>query len=501
MNTFFSKFPRTISFRSAILIGLLLLTLCAALPRYSDLSMPLLDFHPTRQLFGAIKARGYFYQHAKDIPDWQKQIAARQVNVEAVIEPPLLENASAWLYGVYGENTGLPRAISASFWMLAGIFLFLLSKNLSKSQIAGMVSLAFFWLLPYGIHASRAFQPDPLMVFLLILFWWALERWCERRGWGWAVATGLLGGMAIFVKFTAVFFVVFPAIGALLAQKRLPSALKDPQAWLVALLGILPAGAYFYYGTFIDPFLVQQFGGRFFLEKWVDPFFYIRWWMVAENVIPFVVVLAGLLAVAFTSNIKSRTFYIWLFVGYLLFGLTFAHHIASHDYYSLPLIPIFGLLLGEFVSGLLTFSKLETEHIHSGIVTILAVLLLVQTGTGLIDQRAEHVRLDQAAAKWEAIGNAIGHQPGLISLTTDYGYPLEYYGYQNTSLWPSYADIEKLKKEFPKQAANRSFFLVTDFNELANQPGLLPYLTERFRLIGQTPDYILFDLNDPIKTK
>ena len=50
--------------------------------RLTDLTDLPLDFHPTRQLFSAIKARGIYYQTAPDIPEWQRDIATRTYNAE-----------------------------------------------------------------------------------------------------------------------------------------------------------------------------------------------------------------------------------------------------------------------------------------------------------------------------------------------------------------------------------------------------------------------------------
>jgi hypothetical protein len=48
-------------------------------------------------------------------------------------------------------------------------------------------------------------------------------------------------------------------------------------------------------------------------------------------------------------------------------------------------------------------------------------------------------------------------------------------------------------------AKQKSFFLITDFKELANQPDLLIYLRERFPVILEKNTFILFDLTKPIK--
>jgi len=273
-------------FSSKWIIAIILAFLlgAGAFPRFSDLSAPLLDFHPTRQLFGAIKARGIYYQDLPGAPEWQKNLAVRQYAAEATIEPPLLEQFTARLYTIFGEQTGIPRALSASFWLLAAPFLFMLSRNLTGSTPAAAGSLAFYLLLPYAVTASRSFQPDPLMVALVILFWWGMENWCRNPSWKWTILSGLAGGMAIFVKLPAAFFVIGGAIGMIIAHPGLKKTLKLPKTWAVVILGLLPPAAYLFYGTYVDRFLGQQFAGRFYPELWISPSFYLRWFLKLENV-------------------------------------------------------------------------------------------------------------------------------------------------------------------------------------------------------------------------
>ena len=62
----------------------------------------------------------------------------------------------------------------------------------------------------------------------------------------WTLLGGLSGGLAIFVKFPAVFFVLGGAFGAILAHSSILRTIKRPQTWVMALLGILPAAGYLY---------------------------------------------------------------------------------------------------------------------------------------------------------------------------------------------------------------------------------------------------------------
>ncbi len=65
---------------------------------------------------------------------------------------------------------------SSLFWLIGGIFLFLLACDFVSFDGA-FVSTAYYLLFPYAILGSRSFQPDPLMIMLIVAFWWAFSRW------------------------------------------------------------------------------------------------------------------------------------------------------------------------------------------------------------------------------------------------------------------------------------------------------------------------------------
>ena len=57
--------------------------------RLYDLTDLPLDFHPTRQLLSALKARGMYYQSRGDVPEWQRKFAVQQWRSKAEIEPEM----------------------------------------------------------------------------------------------------------------------------------------------------------------------------------------------------------------------------------------------------------------------------------------------------------------------------------------------------------------------------------------------------------------------------
>lgn len=466
--------------------------------RFFDLSAPLLDFHPTRQLFSAIKARGIYYQTLPNAPAWQKDLAKRQLENLAVIEPPILENIAAFFYGYFGEQTAIPRTFSVIFWSLGGIFLFLLACNLTGSSVGAAAALAFYMFLPYGFHASRAFQPDPLMVMLVLLFWWAIENWGRVLSWKWTIIAGIGGGLAILVKFPAVFFVVGGALGAILAYADFRKVIRLPQTWVMVVLGILPPSLYLYYGLYVARFLRGEFEKRFYPEMLLTPIFYLRWFLKVDLVVSSLWLGLALLGCLVLANRSSRIFLLSLLGAYFVFGLVFDYHISSHDYYSLPLIPIVALGLAPLAAYLFSqlWEKIQTSRLQTWLATI--VFLGVLSGLAVeqyLDLRTNDYR--KQAKFWAQVGEVTGHQPGMIALTTDYGYPLLYYGWQNTDAWPPASDVKNIDAAFARLAGYKSYFLVTDFDEFEHQPKLKQRLYTTYPILAQDQGYILFDLLHP----
>lgn len=469
--------------------------------RFFDLSAPLLDFHPTRQLFSAMKARGLYYQTLPDAPAWQRDLAARQLNNIATIEPPIMEHLAAFFYGYFGEQTAIPRGFSVVFWSVGGIFLFLLACNLTGSSPGAAAALAVYMFIPYALRASRAFQPDPLMVMLILLFWWSVENWGRKpTSWRWTLLAGLSGGLAIFVKFPAAFFVIGGALGALAAHGSFRNAFKLPQTWVMMLLGVLPAGMYLYYGVYVAGFLGQEFENRFYPEMLINPNFYLRWFLKVDLVVGVLWLSLAVLGWLFFANRQLRVFLLALFASYFVFGLIFDFHISSHDYYSLPLIPIIALAFAPLAAELLARvqEKLQTSRLLLACAVVIFVVSFGGlTGIQYLDLRNNDYR--PQAALWTNVGEAIGHQPGVLAITTDYGYPLRYYGWQNNDPWPPAANINNLRETLSILTKNKSYFLITDFDEFERQPALMNYLRRRHPVLVQGRDYIVYDLLHRLK--
>ncbi len=479
--------------------------------RLYDLTDLPLDFHPTRQVLAALKARGMYYQTLKDMPAEQREFAIQQWKVRAEIEPEILERLVAFTYQFTGEKLWVARIYSSIFWMIGGTFLFLLACDLTSTDGA-LAAVAIYLFLPYAVTASRSFQPDPLMVMFIILFWWAVYKWSSllpnlgegsgTRVWLLPLLAGLFGGLAILVKFVAAFFVIGGGLGAVLGCEPFRKTVRRPQVYVMTVLGILPGAAYIVYGVWIAGYLGQQFGGRFIPSLFLSPSYYLGWIEMLNAVIGGVTLMLALLGLFFLRQEKLR-FLLALWAAYALFGIVFNYHISSHDYYSLPLIPVAALSLAPLADWFL----IQLARLTSGWTRLATYgLLLFGVSASLLNTRAEMKSIDYRpqAGMWAEIGQQMGDSKA-AGLTPDYGTSLAYWGWKNIESWPTsgdmiyHADLRQAKLDFEKRfndiAASKDLFVVTDFADLNRQPLLKEKLYSTYSIFSEGEGYIIFNLH------
>ncbi len=226
------------------------------------------------------------------------------------------------------DDLRIPRVLSILFWMLGALPLYWLARGLIDHNGA-VFALAFYLILPYGALASRAFQPDPLMVSCILWAVWAAWRWSDRPGWKWAIIAGLLAGLAVLIKSVAGFFVAGAWIGLLLSGWGLQTHSKDLPFYVAVLLAVLPFAAFTYYGLKISGEMAGQFSLRFFPNLWIDPVWYLRWNGEISSVVGFEWFLASLVGVFLMQKPAGRWMMFGLFAGYL--AIQFCLAIPCHD--------------------------------------------------------------------------------------------------------------------------------------------------------------------------
>lgn len=487
-------------------VAVVLILLTGLVIRFYDLKDAPLDFHPTRQLYSAIKARGMFYEGQPSDPQGKRDFAVELGKKQGLIEPPVLERLTAFTYQIIGKEVlWVARVYSILFWTIAGLALLALTQKMIDKN-AAVFAFLLFMVTPYTSIASRAFQPDPLMVMLMTLSIWGMVRWIVQDNIKNAVMAGLFAGLAIFIKSVVIFPLAFAFIGIVISEKKnIKSMLRSKSVWIMGLLAVLPYVFYMAYGLFIKSELQSQFSLRFFPKLWIDPVFWLRWIEMIDKVVGFEFFLAAILGVLLLRKTSYRVLMTMLFLGYFIYGMTLPYHMSTHDYYQLPLVPI--VAIGASVVFSWIISGIMDSKWFSNLV-ILGVLGLFMVNNAW-DVRVALKRNNYAneVKFWENMSGVFNRDERVMGITQDYGYRLNYWGWTDIENWMSTGDFSlrelagqdfDMQALFEEQTQGKDYFLVTQFAELNDQPEIKKILYEGYQVRKETSDYVIFDLNKKI---
>ncbi len=498
------------------LLATALLIFGLALRLYDITDQPI-DFHPTRQLRGAIIARGMYYEMLSGADPAQRQLAIDFWQSTGQYEPSILEKLSAYTYLLLGsEQSWVPGAYSAIFWILGGIALLHLARRFSYGRWApALTALAYYLVLPFGVQASRTIQPDPMMVMWIVFTFYALYRWSEWQpeaggapSWKWALAAGISGGMAILTKVVAAYPIAGAAIAVVLAALGWRRFWRSPQVWSMAGLMLLPSVIYY---------LSRGARASEFFSSWTlslahllaEPSVYARWFNLVQSLLGLTVLLLALAGIA-VSHAKARPLLLGMWAGYGAYGLFLPYQMYTHNYYHLMLVPMTALGLAPALAPLLK-RVFQRPFVFERLLWQLWITLLLLVGIGhsswtyLVEQARDDYSTE--VAYWQEIASKIPADGKTIALTQDYGYRLMYYGWRKVVLWPivgerELANLRGRGKAFEDLFYNRiegkNYFLITAFNQYERQPDLEQMLESNYPLLADGQGYQIYDLDHPL---
>jgi hypothetical protein len=507
-------FPQKPLFR-LLLVGLLFITAFFARLYHIDK----LDFSPLREYRSAIIARGHYFETLESIPEWRREVARASKQAMSILEPPIMESLAAIGYRIAGgEHLWIPRSLSLMFWLIGGVFLYLIALKIT-SKDGALFSTAFYLLLPYGAYASRGFTPDPLMVMTLLISLLAILRYYEESTKARLLIAAALSSLSIFIKPVG----LFPILGAFISLAVLkqgtcrggsalggclPSAI-DVRLLIFTLVGLLPAAVFYTYGMFHYELLHHYSQTSSIPHLLLKPIFWAGWLYQIHVVIGFPAFIGGLLGVLFFHQGLARAFLIGLWGGYIASGLALNYRIHTHENYQLPFIPILALSLGPvFVLFMNQIERgLKRQAVGLGVFLLGVFLGIVGITIALYRPCSVDLKdLEEEVRIAKEIGQHVGHSTRTVFLSYAYGGPLLYHGELSGKGWVHSTDLrvyemvgrkgEDVEDRFNDISLRYSpeYFIITDLKEFKRQGDLRTFLTRNFPLMVQNDEYLIFDL-------
>ncbi len=469
-----------------------------------DLTDPPLDYFPQRQLRAAIIARAMYYQMLPNADPVTRATAVYLSQVISPREPSVFEGLVALTYLVTGgEHLWIARLYAILFWLLGGIPLYLLARRLT-SPVAAIAPLIFYFFIPWSVLFSRTFLPDLIMVMMTLWVAYTLYRWGETPTWRWSITSGLLAGLAAYIKLPAIIPIGFMMLFVVLTTFSFKKAIKNPQVWMMAgLLIIFPA---IYYLFFIPGNSSAYFKYTLqLLGNLVQPSFYIRWIIFTDGLVDLGVAFVSFVGVWLLPK-KARAIPLALWISYIVYGMVFSYHITTHEYYHIPLIPVIALSLAP-LAGLVMSQIGKLDRLARwGVVAVVVFSVAYSGWMARSIMYAKNYRTE--AISWQKVGEALPKEGDLIGITHEQGIRLVYYGWRHVNPWQYTAADELALNSTPDpQAAfaarfkdaviGQEYFVITMFGELDAQPMLKAYLYDHFHIYSEGDGYLIFDLTQP----
>jgi 4-amino-4-deoxy-L-arabinose transferase-like glycosyltransferase len=416
--------------------------------------------------------------------------------------------------------------------MLGGWFLYLIATRLI-GPAAAMVALGVYLFLPFVIEASRSFQPDSLLLAAMLAAIYAIVLYDEERSRGWLLGAGALAGFAILVKpGIAAYFVIGAFLSLAVARHGLRRALWSRELVVFGILASAPTLIYFLtnHGAFSpspsgdnEPELVQPFlqpdllGQSFFWKNWAAS--------VASalgspgptvgKAVGALVAIAAATGGWLLAPGRARALAIGWLAAYILFAFTFTYNVATHPYYSLPLIPLVALGVGNLGAELLSrlgdsaAARLSAAGGAVAVVAGLALLVpLAERYTffpGGPTLRRDSPEL--AVGQFERIGDLVGHSERTLALDRGDGFALRYYGDFAGADWPNAADLradrlsgdsptfeQRLRDAESELGGPARYFVATDPSDLLEQREFVDYLKTSGCPLAESSDYVVYRL-------
>jgi hypothetical protein len=478
-------------------LGVLLLL--GAAVRLVNLNAPPLDFHPTRQLRNSLVARAIYYDSLGDAGAEKSELAQSFRRAVGQYEPPIVETIVGKTFlATGGESFAVARVYGTLFWLLAGVALFDLARRVASVPSA-LIALTYYLVLPFGVQASRSFQPDPLMTSSFVAGIYFLYRWSEDPRWRWALLGAACAGLAVLVKIVIVFLVAGAAVAIVLS--RLGGKFwRSPQVWAMAALMILPSAIYYLVVT-------SARSSEYFFAWTVElvglvtsVHFYSDWLGFLGSLVGLTFFFVALVGTGLAPS-RLRWMLIGIWSGYVLYGLTLPFQMYTHSYYHLQIIPVIALALVPVIEAVIDRAR-GLPLTWQVFATVPLVLFAVYQAWAARSVLASEDFRD-APVLWRSIGEAIPEDADVVGLTQDYGYDLMYWGWRKVQPWPVRTALSDLRAgdrdiqaRFDAIAAGKDYFLVTAFGQLESQPALEEALNG-YAVAAEGEGFILYDLNAP----
>lgn len=468
---------------------LILILLTGFVLRLYRFNGPVADWHSWRQADTSSVSRNFVKYGFDLLHPRMDNISNVQSGLENpqgyfFAEFPLYNAEQAGLFVLFGhlsiEEWG--RLVTIIMSLLSATFLYFLGKRHGNTVI-GLMAAGFFAVVPFSIYYSRVILPDPSMVTATlgaILFLdIALGSTTRKRYFFLLFLSLLFAAVALLFKPYAIFF-LFPTMLYQIFKRYSWKLLLRIEVWAYALLAVIPLALWRLWMT--------QYPAGIPANAWLFNAGNIRftgayfYWLFAQRISKLILGYWGI-AIVFLGLLWNRKkdygFFLSFLIGSLLYLVVIARGNVQHDYYQILIIPTIALFFG--LGSQLIFDMAKT-FTNKWIGTLLLVVCsLFMLSFGWYNVRSYFDINNPAIVE---AGQAVNRlTPQDAKVLAPYNGDSSFLYQTNRQGWASFEhDLPVLIK----MGADYMVLLHPSANDIA--------LGKTYKVIAQTPDYIIFNL-------
>lgn len=466
--------------------------------RLYKINNPVADWHSWRQADTAAVTRNFVNEgidllHPKF--DDLSSVASGRPNPKGhrFVEFPIYNAISAFwvkILSVIFTVEICSRLVSIFCSLASCIFLSLIVKKYLGERTS-LAAALFFVILPYNVYYSRVILPEPMMVMCSLGMIYFFDKWIEEKSKVGSPKSKVFFGLAILSA----------SVGLLL--KPIVAFLFLPLAYLSFRkfgLGVLKKKELYLFVFFaFFPFLLWRWWVSRFPEgipgylwllnqdkiRFKGAFFY---WLFAKRIGELILGFWGLILFGLGLILKQNKkegwfFYLW-FLAILVYFSVFATGNVRHDYYQIISVPIICVFLAKGFIFLLFSPKRLFNSVFCVLFSVFCFLFMLafswyQVRTYYWINRPEIVRAGKAV---DAL------VPKEAKVIAPYNGDTAFLYQTKRKGWPV---VEAPLEEMQKWGAE---YLVSVEKK---DKGILD-LKEKYAVLKETPDFIIFDLTKPL---
>jgi hypothetical protein len=316
--------------------------------------------------------------------------------------PPLL-SVFAWLTHLLGDGV-----FWVKFWpSLFGALTFLLVGKIIISLEGKGFALLLGWL-PFMtgayLRVHYLFQPNFLEIFFWTAMAYCLVRYQQDNSNKWLYWFGICAGLGMLSKYSVLFFILSLTLGLLLTKER--KLLRNKHFYYAAALAFLiflPNFIWQYNLHF--PVIYHMNRLRETQLQYISPSSFLIDQFIM-NLPVFYVWLAGLIALAFSPNLKNYRFLLWAYL--IVISLLLIGH--GKNYYALGAYPVL-FAFGAYRLEKITSLRLKPlRYLIISLILVLAyfsvpILIPIFKPTELAAFYKERHLEKTGALRWEDLHN------------------------------------------------------------------------------------------------